>query len=91
MPAATVHVRMDTILKEQVEEKLKSMGLTLSAAINLLARQIVNQNRLPFEIVCAKPNAATLQAMAEAEAILEHPEAYKSYSSAREMFEDIGA
>ncbi len=90
MAAATVQVRMDTILKEQVEEKLKSMGLTLSAAINLLARQIVNQNRLPFEIVCAEPNAATLQAMAEAEAILEHPEAYKSYNSAREMIEDIG-
>ena len=58
MAAATVQVRMDTILKEQ--------------------------------IICAEPNAATLQAMAEAEAILEHPEEYKSYSSAREMFEDIG-
>ena len=31
-----------------------------------------------------------LRAMAEADAILEHPEAYKSYDSAREMFEDIG-
>ena len=90
MATATVQARMDSALKAQVEDKLKSMGLTLSAAINLLARQIVNQNKLPFEIMCAKPNAATLQAMAEAEAILEHPEEYKSYSSAREMFEDIG-
>ena len=90
MATATIQARMDAVLKAQVEDKLKSMGLTLSAAINLLAHQIINQNNLPFEIVCAEPNAATLQAMAEAEAILVHPEAYKSYGSAREMFEDIG-
>ena len=92
MATATIQVQLDRDLKEQVEAKLISMGLDLPAVVNLLARQIVNQNRIPFEIVALEeePNALTLEAMAETEAILAHPERYKSYSSVREILEDIG-
>lgn len=46
MPTATIQVRMDTALKQQVERKLKTMGLNMSTAVNMLAHQIVRQNRI---------------------------------------------
>lgn len=51
MPTATIQVRMDTALKQQVECKLKTMGLNMSTAVNMLAHQIVRQNRIPFDII----------------------------------------
>ncbi|MBE6100390.1 MAG: type II toxin-antitoxin system RelB/DinJ family antitoxin [Anaerovibrio sp.] len=51
MASTTIQVRMDSELKQQVEAKLKSMGLNMSTAVNMLAHQIVKQNRIPFEII----------------------------------------
>ena len=91
MAKATVRITMDSVIKAETERILGSMGLSMSAAFNLLAYQIVNQNRIPFEIlgVEEEPNAETLQAMAETEAILANPEAYKSYGSFKELMEDL--
>lgn len=51
MATTTIQVRMDSVLKQQVELKLKSMGLNMSTMVNMLAHQIVRQNRIPFEII----------------------------------------
>ena len=51
MASTTIQVRMDSELKQQVEAKLKSMGLNMSTAVNMLAHQIVKQNRIPFQII----------------------------------------
>lgn len=51
MASTTIQVRMDSALKQQVEAKLKSMGLNMSTAVNMLAHQIVKQNRIPFDII----------------------------------------
>lgn len=51
MATTTIQVRMDTAVKQQVEEKLKSMGLNMSTAVNMMAHQIIRQNRIPFEII----------------------------------------
>ena len=51
MATTTIQVRMDSALKQQVEAKLKSMGLNMSTTINMLAHQIVRQNRIPFDII----------------------------------------
>lgn len=51
MATTTIQVRMDSALKKQVEQKLKSMGLNMSTTVNMLAHQIVRQNRIPFDIV----------------------------------------
>ena len=59
MASTTIQVGMDSVLKQQVEAKLKSMGLNMSTAVNILAHQIVKQNRIPFEII-ADDNPAAL-------------------------------
>lgn len=53
MATTTIQVRIDSALKQQVEQKLKSMGLNMSTAVNMLAHQIVRQNRIPFDIVAS--------------------------------------
>ena len=46
----TVHTRMDTALKENVEIILAQLGLTSSDAIKLFYKQIELNGGLPFEL-----------------------------------------
>ena len=46
----TVHARMDTALKENVEVILAQLGLTSSDAIKLFYKQIELNGGLPFEL-----------------------------------------
>lgn len=50
MAMINVQVRMDEELKKNMETVLKEMGLTVSSAVNMMAVQIVKQQRIPFEI-----------------------------------------
>lgn len=90
MRKSKITITMDAMLKEQTERILNSMGLTMSGAFNLLACQIVNQHRIPFEIIdVEEPNAETLEAIRESEEILANPGAYKGYKNLDEMFKDL--
>ena len=46
----TVQFRMERMLKEQLDAMLSDMGLTISTAMNLYAKAIVRDERIPFEI-----------------------------------------
>ena len=48
--SSVVHARVDTELKENVENILAAVGLTPTDAINLMFKQIELNNGLPFEI-----------------------------------------
>lgn len=47
---ATLQVRMDSELKEQVEALYKDMGTTFAEAVRIFARQSVLENGMPFVI-----------------------------------------
>ena len=54
MSTATVKpttVRIEEGLKEQATQFLDSVGLSLNSYLNLAVRQLVNQRKIPFEIV----------------------------------------
>ena len=53
MSTTMVRVRMDTVLKEQVDAALASMGLNMSTAVNAMARQIIHQGKISSIISCA--------------------------------------
>ena len=53
MATSVIQARIENELKEKVEEALASMGLTMSAAINIYFHQILNQGRIPFDIAVA--------------------------------------
>ena len=89
MPTATIQVRMDSALKKETETALKSMGLSMSTAIHLFCRQVVNQGRIPFEIVAPSvPNAETRKVLDDA---LAGKNLSRSFSNVDEMWNDLYA
>lgn len=47
---ATLQVRMDADLKEQVEILYKQLGTSFAEAVRIFARQSVQENAMPFTI-----------------------------------------
>ena len=50
MAQATFSVRMDEGLKKQFDGLCQEFGMNASTAINVFARAVVRQRRIPFEI-----------------------------------------
>ncbi|MCL1809725.1 MAG: type II toxin-antitoxin system RelB/DinJ family antitoxin [Clostridiales bacterium] len=51
----TYNIRIDRQVREQADVLYKSMGLSLSSAINLFLTQSIIQGRLPLSEVIAEP------------------------------------
>ena len=62
---STVRARVDSQLKDDVEEILGQIGLSTSQAITLFLKRIKYEKGIPFELKV--PNATTLNAMKEAD------------------------
>ena len=50
MAQATFSVRMDEVLKKKFDGLCHEFGMNASTAINVFARAVVRQRRIPFEI-----------------------------------------
>ncbi|MYN19917.1 type II toxin-antitoxin system RelB/DinJ family antitoxin [Rugamonas sp. FT107W] len=57
----TLQVQVDEHRKAEAEKVLQSYGLTMSVAVNVLLRRIVEDQTLPFELKV--PNAETRAAI----------------------------
>ena len=90
MPSTSVTVRMDPLVKNQAESLFEEMGLTMTTAITLFAKAVIQQRRIPFEIA-AQPryNAETEAAIQEGRDILSGKIQTKSYSSVEELWADM--
>ena len=89
MATTVIQTRVDTETKLEAESLFDSLGLDITTAIRLFLRQSINQQRIPFDIVPPKYNFSeeTLAAIDEARRISKDS-SVKSYSSAKELFED---
>ena len=85
---AVINVRTEPEIKTQVENLYKSMGVSLSDAINMFLYKSIDYRGLPFELCREIPNAETIAAMQEAEDIINGRVQSKSYSSFKDMLED---
>ena len=54
MAQATFSVRMDKDLKDRFDDLCQDFGMNMSTAINIFARAVVRERKIPFDI-CA-PN-----------------------------------
>ena len=89
MATANVQVRMDADLKQSAEDTFKSMGLTMSSAITMFCRQVVNQGRIPFGIVAGStPNEETRKAMQDT---LAGKNLSRTFDTVDEMWDDLNA
>ncbi len=82
-----INIRISPDLKQEADNVLSALGLTMSSAVNLFLRKTVQEQGIPFE-VSLKPNADTISAMEEAEAMLHDPNT-KVFHSLDELWEDL--
>ncbi len=50
MARSIVNFRMDTDLKESMEETCAEMGISMSAAFTMFATKVSREKRIPFEV-----------------------------------------
>lgn len=62
-----LHVRVDDEIKSQASEALATMGLSVSDAVRILLKRVVNDQAFPLELKV--PNAQTRAAMDESRAM----------------------
>lgn len=58
-----MRVRVEPEIKTQASEILKELGLTLSDAVSIYLRQVIQHRGLPFDVKI--PNAETMAAIEE--------------------------
>lgn len=63
MAQATFSVRMDEVLKKQFDTLCSDFGMTASTAINVFARAVVRERKIPFEICSPEPEITREGAM----------------------------
>ena len=50
MPNVNVTIRMDKDLKKKTDELLNELGMSFTTAVTIFAKQILREQRIPFEI-----------------------------------------
>lgn len=86
MAQATFSVRMDETLKAQFDHLCTEFGMNMSTAINVFARAVVRERRIPFEIVSPEPETTREKALQAFRAIRE--QSAKNYPEGMSL-EDI--
>ncbi len=67
MSKVSVQATVNPELKKQAEAVFAALGLSTADAIRMFLHQAVNVGGLPFQPLVKRPNADTLEAMAELE------------------------
>jgi DNA-damage-inducible protein J len=80
-----LHVRVDDEIKAQASEALASMGLSVSDAVRILLKRVVNDQAFPLELKV--PNAQTRAAIKQSRAMMKARTA--RFKSADALIDDI--
>lgn len=83
---ATININVDEKIKEQAKETLDFLGTNFTNVINMLLRQIILTESIPFEIKVPKLNAETIKAIEDAEKGIGLS---KEYTNLDEMWKDL--
>lgn len=86
--STTTTFRTDIKTKQQAARIFEELGLDMTTAINIFLRAAIREGGFPFEVKLEQPNAATLAAFAEGEAMLSDPNAPR-FNSLEELWEDL--
>lgn len=82
---STLQVRVDDSNKAAAQEVLKTYGLSISDAVNLLLQRIVEERAFPLELKV--PNAATRAAIEQSRKVM--AAGRLRFNSADELFADL--
>jgi len=87
---ASLNVRLDSGIKKNAEVVYSRYGLSLAEAVTVFIHQSCNVGGLPFDLRPSRPNAESLNAMAEAERI-SRDSSVKGYRDIDALFRDLDA
>ena len=69
MAQSTVNIRMDEDIKREFDRVCNELGINMSIAINILAKKMIREERIPFEVSVdpfyAKSNTEALRRSAK--------------------------
>ena len=80
-----LHIRVDDETKTQATEALAAMGLSMSDAVRIFLKRVVNDQAFPLELKV--PNAETRAAMEEARAMMQARQA--RFESPDPLFDEL--
>jgi DNA-damage-inducible protein J len=89
MGQTNVSIRMDESLKQEFDSLCQDLGLTMATAFTVFAKTAVRRQGIPFEISKDVPNAETIAAIEEVQAMKENPSLGKAYSNVSEMMKEL--
>ena len=88
MAKVSTNISIDETVKKQAQELFAKLGLDLSTAVNIYLKKAVAEQGIPFDVRVETPNADTVAALNEFEAIKNDPQAYKRYATFKEAVKD---
>ncbi|MCM1136159.1 MAG: type II toxin-antitoxin system RelB/DinJ family antitoxin [Clostridium sp.] len=83
-----VNFRMDINMKKEVEEICASMGLTMTAAINVFLSKVRMERRIPFEITADPDPFYSESNMKHLERIIADVESGKAHFAEHDLIEE---
>lgn len=89
MAQTNINIRMDEALKRDFDDLCQDLGLTMTAAFTVFAKTVVRRQRIPFEIARDMPNAETIEAIEEVQAMKKDPSLGKTYTDVDEMIKEL--
>ena len=84
----TINVRMDEEVKKGFEQFCSEVGLNVSVAVNMFAKAVVREQRLPFDVSLPVPNEETRKAIDD---VANRRNLSRPFSSVAELIEDLHA
>ena len=86
MPQSVMlHIRVENEIKEQASEALAAMGLSMSDAVRILLKRVVNDQAFPLELKV--PNAAARAAIKESRVKMKAGKA--RFDTAKDLINDL--
>jgi DNA-damage-inducible protein J len=83
--SSMLHVRVDEDVKAQATEALVAMGMSVSYAVRIFLKRVVNDQAFPIELKV--PNAETRAAMEESRQLMKSQP--NQHESAQSFFDDL--
>lgn len=80
MESTNLNIRTDKEVKLAAEKIFEELGLNMTTAVNMFLRQVIRENRIPFELKLSKPNDTTLETIEEGRKIA-YDKTAKGYSN----------
>ena len=91
MANVNVTIRMDSDLKKQADDLFNELGMSMTTAITIFAKQAVREQKIPFDISLNIPNAETIEALNEFDKMVSDKDTYTRYDSFGDLLKEVTA